>query len=288
MTATHPREAVDRDDRVLRETRWAGWAIVAILIPAVVVLWGLPAETADLWAWTIKPEMTAIFMGSGYAAGAFFFTRVALGPTWHPASAGVLASATFAGLMLIPTLAHWDRFNHGDGAFLAAFAFYGWVIVYIAAPVLVAALWLANRRTDPRTPAAGDRVVPALVRRIALVLAAVALGAAALFLVSPSTAIDVWPWMLTPLTARVLACFTAQVGLGALLLSLDSRWSSWRLLLETCLVATAFLLVGTARRWGDFDAGSSGTWIFLGALIGLALAILALFRSMRGDDAAVT
>lgn len=269
------------DDSLLRETRWASLAIVAILVPAVVVLWGLPGETADLWAWPVKPEMTAIFMGSGYAAGAYFFTRAALGPRWHPASAGVLASAIFAALMLIPTVIHWDRFNHGDAPFLAAVAFYGWVVVYIAAPLLVAWIWLRNRRTDPRRPGPGEPSVPPAARRVGQLVSAGALVAAALFLASPDTAIDVWPWQLTPLTARVLACFTAQVGLGALLLSFDARWSSWRLLLQTFLVATALLLAGAARAWSDFDEGSAATWIMLGGLVGLALAVVALYRSMR-------
>ncbi len=274
-------DAVHRDDRLLTATRWASWAIVAILIPAVVVLWGLPGKTADAWAWTFKPDMTAIFMGSGYAAGAFFFSRAALGPRWHPASAGVLSAAIFAALMLIPTIVHYDRFNHGDAPFLAAFAFYGWVVVYIVAPVAVAALWLRNHRTDPRVRRAGDPLVSPLVRHCAQVVAAGALVAAAVFLIAPSVAIDVYPWKLTPLTARVLACFTAQVGLGALLLSFDERWSSWRLLLQTFLVATAFMLVGAARAWGDFDTGRPGTWLFLAGLVGLAVAILALYRSME-------
>jgi len=28
--------------------------------------------------------------------------------------------------MLIATLAHWDKFNHGDAPFLAAVCFYAW------------------------------------------------------------------------------------------------------------------------------------------------------------------
>jgi len=123
-------------------------------------------------------------------------------------------------------------------------------------------------------------VVSPVVRRLAQVVAAGALVAAALFLISPGIAIDVWPWQLTPLAARVLACFTAQVGLGSLLLSLDGRWSSWRLLLRTFLVATALLLVGVLRAWGDFDPNRAGTWLFLASLVGLALAIVVLYRSM--------
>ncbi len=280
MAATRGIRAMQPDDRLLPETRWVSWVIVAILVPAVVVLWGLPNMTTDLWAWWIEPDMTAIFMGAGYGAGAYFFTCVALSSRWHPASAGVLCAATFAALMLIPTLIHYDRFNHGDAPFLAAFAFYGWVSVYIVSPVLVTAIWVRNQRTDPRRPDPGELVVSPVVRRLAQVVAAGALVAAALFLISPGIAIDVWPWQLTPLAARVLACFTAQVGLGSLLFSLDGRWSSWRLLLRTFLVATALLLVGVLRAWSDFDPNRAGTWLFLASLVGLALAIVVLYRNM--------
>ncbi len=262
-------------------TRWASWIVVAILIPALIVLWGLPDRTADLWAWTFKPGMTAIFMGSCYGAGAYFFTRVATAREWHTVSAGVLSAALFAALMLVPTLIHYDRFNHGDAPFLAAFAFYGWVVVYIAAPPLVGWLWLRNQRLDTFTRAPDDPVVPRAAILAVRGVGACAVVGAAVFLVSPATAIDVWPWTLTPLTARVLACFTAQVGIGALLLSRDDRWSAWRVLLQTFLVATVLLLIGSARAWSDFDHGKPSTWLFLGGLAGLAVAVLALYWRMR-------
>src|SRR5438034_1330699 len=91
--------------------------------------------------------------------------------------------------------------------------------VLIAAILVPAVIWLRNQRTDPRGPVPGEPTVSHVVRRLARMLGAGALIAATLWLVSSSIAIDVWPWQLTPLTARVLACFTAQVGVGALLLS---------------------------------------------------------------------
>lgn len=273
--------AAEGDDRVLPATRWASLAIVVILVPALVVLWVLPGRTADLWAWTIKPDMTPIFMGSAYGAGAYFFFRVFRARRWHAASAGVLSAAIFAALMLAVTLIHYDRFNHGDAPFLAAVAFYGWVGVYIVSPVVVAWLWLRNRRTDARRLEPGDRVVPVAVRRIAQLGAAGAGVAAAVFLISPSTAIHIWGWQLTPLTARVIACFTAQVAVGFLLLSFDAHWSSWRVLLQTFVVASALLLVGAARAWRDFDQSRPMTWAFVGGLVGLSLAILVLLRTME-------
>jgi sirohydrochlorin ferrochelatase len=45
----------------------------------------------------------------------------------------------------------------------------------------------------------------------------------------------------------VIGSFTAQVGVGALLLSTDRRWSAWKLIVQTFFVATGLLLVGAIR-----------------------------------------
>src|SRR5687768_987340 len=153
-----------RDDRILPLTRWAALAVFCILVPAWVVLFCFPGETADAWAWTITPDLTPIFMGAGYGAGAYFFFRTFRGEGWHPSSVGILSAAAFAILMLAATLIHWDKFNHGDAPTLGAIAFYGWVGIYIAAPFALLALWIANRRTDPGEPAVGEPLVPELVR----------------------------------------------------------------------------------------------------------------------------
>ncbi|MDQ6776772.1 MAG: hypothetical protein M3071_11285 [Actinomycetota bacterium] len=273
--------AENSGDRVLRETRWASVIIVAVLLPALVILWGLPTETKTLWAWTIKPAMTPIFMGASYGAGAYFFMRLALSRRWHVASAGVLSAAIFAAFMLVVTLVHFNKFNHGHAPFLAAVAFYGWTSVYIVSPFAVAWLWLRNQRTDARRLEPGDQSVPPLVRYIARAVSAGAIALGIIFLLSPPTANDVWAWKLTPLTAGVIGSFMIQVGVGSLLLALDERWSSWRLLLETFLIATALMLVGAIREWSKLDHSNASTWIFVAGLAASALAILLLFRAME-------
>jgi hypothetical protein len=273
-----------RDDRILPATRWAALAVFCVLVAAWVVLFLFPGETPDAWAWTIEPDLTPVFMGAGYGAGAYFFFRTFRAERWHPSSVGFLSAAVFAALMLVATLIHWDKFNHGDAPFLAALAFYGWVAIYIASPFVVFALWRANERTDPREPAPGEPLVPGWVLRLARVFGVGAAFAAALFFVSPETAMDVWPWELTPLTARVLACFTAEVGVAALLLSNDARWGSWRLLVETFILATVLLIVGAGFHFGDFDAADVTTWLYLGGLAGSGLALLALYGSMRARE----
>src|SRR5215210_3238214 len=156
-----------RDGRLLPATRWASLVIFAILVPALVILWGLPSRTADAWSWTIKPDLTPIFLGAGYGAGAYFFLRTFLAKRFPPSSAGIFGAAFFAALMLVATLNHWDKFNHGDAPPIGALVFYGWVGVYIVSPFVVFGLWLANRRTDSGNAAPGEPIVPVGARRAA-------------------------------------------------------------------------------------------------------------------------
>jgi len=275
-----------RDDAVLPATRVAAIVVIAVLVPALIILWGLPTRTEDLWAWTIAAPLTPIFMGAGYGAGAYFFLRVYLAKGWHEVSVGVLSAAFFALLMLITTILHWDKFNQGrahdglpDPPVLATIAYFGWTIVYILSPFVVAWLWWRNQQRDPRTPDAGEPLVPANVRLVARVIAVGALVAAAVILIAPSVAVDNWGWKLTDLTARVLACFTAQVGMGFLLLSLDERWSSWKVLVQTFLIAVTLLLVGAIREWDTFLPDRPMKWLYVAGLAAGAIALGALYRA---------
>jgi hypothetical protein len=203
----------------------------------------------------------------------------------------VISAAFLALLMLITTLLHFDKFNQGrahdgllDPPALATFAFYGWTIVYILSPFVVAWLWWRNQQRDPRVPEPAEPLVPPTVRLVARVVAIGALAAAAVVLVQPSAAIDNWGWNLTPLTARVIACFTAQVGGAFVVLSFDPRWSSWRILVQTFLIAVALLLVGAIREWDTFLTDRPMKWAYVAGLAGGALALLALYRSSERSD----
>ena len=122
------------------------------------------------------------------------------------------------------------------------------------------------------------------MRRIAQVVAVGSFAGAAFFFLAPDEAIDVWPWDLTPLTSRVIGSFTAQVGVGALLISLDRRWGSWKLIVETFFVATALLLIGAIRAFDDFDTGNALTYLYLGGLVTADIALLLLYRSMSRQE----
>jgi hypothetical protein len=187
--------------------------------------------------------------------------------------------------MLIATLIHWDRFNHGDAPLIGAIVFYGWVVVYIISPLVVLALWWFNRRTDSGEPAPGEAIVPAPVsgwprlrgrraRRRRGVLPRARDGDRHLAVGSHSANVARARLLHRP-GRRRRAADLARPPVERL-----------KLIVETFFVATALLLVGAIRAWSDFDTGNPMTYLYIGGLVAADVALLLLYRSMSHQEEA--
>jgi hypothetical protein len=97
---------------------------------------------------------------------------------------------------------------------------------------------------------------------------------------APSAAIQVWPWTLTPLTARVLGAVFC-LGLAGLGTLVDPRWSSARVPFQVALVMLTMMVVAGLRAYRQFDPTNPLTWLFAAGFVGLTLAILMLYRRME-------
>ena len=149
-----------RNDRIFPVTRWVTAIMVPFLVAAFVILYLYPDHTQELFAWGIQPRMSAMILGAAYLGGAYFFVRAAANARWHWVKVGFLPVTTFATLMGIATILHWDRFNH------SSLSFFAWVALYFTTPFIVFLLWLRNRSTDPGPDTTHDRRVPPLVRLV--------------------------------------------------------------------------------------------------------------------------
>jgi hypothetical protein len=246
-----------RDDRVLLATRWLSAIIIPFLLAAFGVLYLLPEHTGELFAWNIQPRMTSMMLGEAYLAGSYFFVRAVLSPRWHWIAVGFLPVTTFATLMGISTILHWDRFNHGS------IAFWTWVVLYFTTPFLVPLVWWRNRKTDPGTPDTRDLLVPAWARWVIGILGAGAVLISLLFFLQPVFMIGIWPWKLTPLTARVMGTLFALAGVGAICISSDARWSALRIAFQSQMIALVLVMIAIVFSWGDFRQANPLTWIFV-------------------------
>jgi hypothetical protein len=268
------RGRVAHDDRVLLETRVLSLFIAPFLVLGFGILYLFPGHTRELFAWTIKPQMTAMLLGAAYLGGVYFFVRAASTASWHRVQAGFLPVTVFAALLGLTTILHWNRFNHAHIAFIT------WTTLYFTTPFLVAAVWFRNRARDPHTAEDGDRVIPSAIRTVMVAVGLVVLAAGAFLFVRPDLAIQVWPWTLTPLTARVAGSLFALAGVAQVCTGLDRRWSAARITLQSQLLSLAAIELATVLSWADFRPASPLRWAFAGGLLALLLGIGALTVTM--------
>jgi hypothetical protein len=259
-------------DRVLPITRWVALAIVPFLVVAFVVLYPVPSDTGTLFAWKIVPSMTAMLLGAVYLGGAYFFLRVAFGSTWHNVEAGFLPVGVFASLMGVATVLHWDRFNHQH------LAFWLWAGLYFTTPFLIFGVWLAQwRRAVPVTGEGPP--VPRAAAVTGRALGLLASGTAIVLFTAPGRAIAVWPWHLTPLTARAVGAIFS-LGVAGLTGFTSRRWSQLRTLLHVAGIMLALILIAAVRAHREFDSARPLTWLFAVGFLVTSAGLARLYTSM--------
>jgi hypothetical protein len=259
------------DDRVRWETHVLGALIVPFLLAAFFILYFRPQDTGVLFAWPIAPPMTSFVLASAYFGGAYFFVRVVFERQWHRIAVGFLPVTTFAALMMVATLLHWDRFTHGSVSFVA------WAVLYATTPWLVFGAWLRNRPSDRGVLDLGEVEIPPTIRWIMGGLGALVLIVGLLLFVLPNVLIATWPWRLTPLTARVIGACFALTGVFGLVIAQDRRWTAARIALQSQAVGVLLILVGIIRAWSDFKSGNATTWLFAGRMAVLLVAVASLY-----------
>ena len=179
---------------VLRTTLY-GFAGLALIAGFLLFLGA--TDTDEWFSWTIQPPLSAAALGAFYWSAFALLLAGARARSWagvRPIAYPVLVIAV---VLLAVTLVHLDRFDL-DGLF--------------------GVFW---RRAGPGAEA--GRPLPTGLRAAIAAEGAVMFAAAAVMLLAPDTAIDLWPWTLTPLVSRALGAFTLGVALVGLMVARENR-----------------------------------------------------------------
>jgi drug/metabolite transporter (DMT)-like permease len=181
------------------ELRALLWAFAALALAAGVLLFVLSGNTEDTFSWSIKPSLTAAFLGASYWAACALFVWSARSGSWQRARAALLPAFVIAVLLLVATIVHFDRF-HKD-----LFGYF-WLSAYLLVPVLM--LLALVRQLRARSEETHDAQPLPLWLRFALAAQTIVMAVVGVALfVSPGSADSLWPWTLTPLTARAIGSF---------------------------------------------------------------------------------
>lgn len=262
-----------RDDRIYLSTRIISAVVVPFLVLAFLVLYLTPEQSGARFAWEIKPAMTAAFMGAGYLGGAWLFLNAIFGRRWHRVAAGFLPVTTFTIFMLLATIVHRDRFDSRHIPFLL------WLGLYVITPLLVPLMWWHNRVADPGTPEPGDQMAPAVARWSLRLLGVVLLAFAIVGFIFPDRLISLWPWTLTPLTARIMSGWFALLGVGGVVIGNEIRWSGWRVGLQSIGLWHLLVVIAAVIHQSDFPAGLLN-WYLVSVLLVL-LGMVTLYLAME-------
>ena len=248
------------------------FAVLTVL--AFVSLFFRAQTTERTFAWTIEPPLTAAFLGSGYAAG---FVLVALSLrqwAWANVRVPFLTIFVFVVLTLTATLLHVNKLHFDDDfrslGLLAKGAAWFWLTVYVVIPVAMLAVLVLQERAPggdppPRHP------VPAVLRVMLAVESAALVVVGALLFIDPATATSVWPWPLTPFTARVVAAWLLAFGLATALAALAGDLHRLRTATIAYTVFGVLVLVSVLRFTGTVAWDRPIAWIF----VALAAAVVA-------------
>ncbi|MET1007762.1 MAG: hypothetical protein ABWX96_19590, partial [Propionibacteriaceae bacterium] len=198
---------------VNRNTR--GWltAFAVLTLVATNQLFVLAEYTAQGFAWTIQPPLTAAFLGAGYAAGFVLVVLALRTETWAHARVVVVTVLAFTALTLVATLLHLDKFHFSAEGLIPRFAAWFWLAVYVFVPIGLTLAVISQHRNRAADPA---RQLP-MPRWLAVVLSVqglIMLVVGVVLFVAPSAASSIWPWTLTPLTARMVAAWLVAFGLA--------------------------------------------------------------------------
>lgn len=250
-------------DRLHPAARWLAVALLPFLAVASALLYLFPTRTDTLFAWTITPPLSAMFLACAYLGGIWFFARVAVETRWHRAQRGFIAVLVFASLLGLATLWHWDRFHHGT------FIFTVWATLYFTTPFLTAAVLGLHRGLDDGRPEPRDYLLPRPVRAVLVTVGLAALAAGVALFLFPVPVGQAWAWELTPLTARVVGAALTLPGMVNVWMLRDARWSSFRMVFQAQIVSLAFILLALLLRRDDL-VGPSAPLVVAGLCLSFA------------------
>ena len=253
---------------------------------AGLVLFVFPLRTAEWFAWTVNPPMTAVFLGAAYWSSAGLEVTGARSASWDSAKLAVWPVFVFTTLTFGVTLLHLDRFHlSSDAAPLAQVATWAWLAIYAIVPVamlLISWMQVRSRRRVPQSVTMGRPVLPLALRLLLMGIAGVLLIYGVALLAVPTPAATWWPWPLSELTARAVGAWLVGLGWAAAQGQLSGDVRTVRPVALTSVVfvilqALALLRYGNALTWPSAPATGYATVLLAIGVAGVWA--LALSRS---------
>ncbi len=227
----------------------------------------LTHETRTTFAWQIKNPMTAAFFGAAYVTAGIAVTATMLRATrWEELRPAAVVTCVFITLAGIITLIHLGEFQYDSNEPVARFVSWVWLVLYLGLPFLLVASVV--RQEIARVTGSYESAEPLIPGfRAAFVVTGTLLallGAGMALHLKP--AVDMWPWALPALSARVVGGWVLITGLTQLWCTRENDWSKVRTYTIASLVFYPLQFIAAARFSERFEGDNPRTWVYLAGL----------------------
>ncbi len=244
-------------------------AFAVLTLLAVLQLLVL-ADVADrYWAWTIRTELTAAFLGAAYGGGFVLSVASLRERNWSRIRVPVITVTAFTWLTAVATVIHLHRLHLVDGGPFARVVAWIWLAVYLVIPVvsLVVVVRQERRRgEEPVLRPMGDGLTVTLAVQGAVLLGAgvlLYLGGMTVHHAEPRSAAAFWPWALTPLSAQVVGSWLIALALAAGLAIRQGDLGRLRVSAATYAAFGVFECVAVIWYWPQVDRHDAWLWLWL-------------------------
>jgi hypothetical protein len=250
------------DGRVRSLTRAGVWVLLVLAAANGLFLYLLPGLADSHYAWSIKPPVSAAFIGAGFLAGTLATGLVlATATRWRTISTLSPALWVLASTLLAATIIHRDRFRWDYPPTWV------WALVYAGVPLAIPVLVARQRRVAEADPPADPAL--GVLRLLSGIVGTLLVAAAAALFAAPAALGEHWVWPLTPLLARTVAAWYALFATMLLTCAVALRRPAEAIIAYAALGAWSLLLLALPLLYPD-DVNGGGPWI------ALMLALLAL------------
>jgi hypothetical protein len=242
------------------------WLVVEVLfgIGAVMAIGRDPANSATNFAWPINPVVMAAVLGAFYITSAPLFLLPSFAKRWENIRVMILPAALFCTVQLAATFLHWDKFSVGTTPF------YVWFASYLLPPPIFLAAYLWHQHKAGTQAALSNDPIPSWLHRLLIICGSLLTLIAVLTFFFPGFLISVFPWQLTPLTARSLSGWLIAAGTLMISMARENDRTRARLATPMLILILPVLLMQMLRFADQVHWGNPVLWIglFLFAVAG--------------------
>lgn len=240
---------------------------VLYMAAVFVLIAGLPlyvfsTETAEYFAWTIDPPLTAATLGACYWAAGLAEFNSARARNWTEGRVAVLGVLAFTTLTNLPTLQNMSAYNFDK------MQAYVWIATYLAVPPLMGWMWYQQRKIPGIDPPKTAPLPLFLVAALALIAVSF-IGYGLALMIWPEAAGAFWPWNLNPkdslykqFTEPYMGCWLVGLGLVAAQAAREGDFRRCRPVFGP-LFLLGLLQAGAVWRYGEVlhDGLPAAIWI---------------------------